>query len=124
MEQKKSMLPTILVIIGLVYLIWPIDVPGPIDDLLINAITLTVAYFISKAQKKVCETTEKVSNTVQEKIMNSGGDPELNKLYADAVANAAKQVEASSVQALDNLSTSTQNKVVERSFSTKSNSFS
>ena len=71
--KKPKYSPLFFIIIGLIYLLNPFDIPGPIDDIIVNVITCVLAVYTKKACDKFNEVIEeKTGVTVDtQSVLNS-----------------------------------------------------
>ena len=70
MEEKGKLkkAATILIVVGLIYAVAPDPLPGPIDDILVNAVTMSIACILHAIEKKAAAGTSKVFGTVKAKV--------------------------------------------------------
>lgn len=70
MEEKGKLkkAATILVVVGLIYAVAPDPLPGPIDDILVNAVTMSIACILRAIEKKAATSTGKVFDTAKAKV--------------------------------------------------------
>lgn len=70
MEEKGKLkkAATILVVIGLIYAVAPDPLPGPIDDILVNVVTMSIACILRAIEKKAATSTSKVFGTAKSKV--------------------------------------------------------
>lgn len=45
--------PKILIAVGIIYLLNPFDIPGPVDDLIVNVVLCSLAFFFSRKNNVV-----------------------------------------------------------------------
>lgn len=90
MQKKKltEMSPKKLLLIGLFYFIWPLDIPTFIDDIIVNIITCSLAGYVAIVQKKAMRLAQRGVARVA---------PVIGQKNADALIGAAS--EASSIAA-------------------------
>lgn len=70
MEEKGKLkkAATILIVVGLIYAVAPDPLPGPIDDILVNAVTMSIACILHAIEKKAAAGTSKVFGTAKAKV--------------------------------------------------------
>lgn len=70
MEEKGKLkkATTTLIVVGLIYAVAPDPLPGPIDDVLVNAVTMSIAFILHAIEKKAASGTSKVFGAAKAKV--------------------------------------------------------
>ncbi len=70
MKEKGRLkrIATVLIVVGIIYAIAPDPVPGPIDDIVVNAITLGISYILRRCEQKITKGVSTVLDSVNTKV--------------------------------------------------------
>ena len=114
--MKKSKVPSILIGVAIVYTVCPDLVPGPIDDLIVDVICITISTIMSKAEQKAVSVVnngvdraaagiaKKAEGTRYEQSLKSGAEKfsQATKVAASQAVNRAvnKAGESARVKAI------------------------
>lgn len=69
-KNKPKIKPTTLIIIGIIYFVWPLDFPTFIDDIIVNILCDVGAFYLFIAGKKVEKQIDVTTNYLKNKTAN------------------------------------------------------
>lgn len=124
-DEKKKMcgISMILIVAGIVYLIWPIDIPGPIDDIAVNVLTISLAALINVLQRKASDTASAISANLQSKLDAKVISGEISGNTAMSIKNTIQSAEQTSQSIIKSSGDAAQQKITQKYINKKATSF-